>query len=138
MDVINNCKRKARKDHICDLCGDTIEKGSIYKYQFNKEGGDTWNFRAHDRCWHIAEELWEYIDPYDLMDEDNFKDGLNSFCREFICPDCMHYDKSDYDCCNLDHYFCIDKIEALLNDYYVKKEYNRNNPIFCKYYLIKR
>lgn len=81
IEIIHESRPKARKDYRCDACTFLFEidpcelgltfsekrevvkarqkrykilKGEIYVRQFNKDGGDTWTFRAipaiHDIC----------------------------------------------------------------------------------------
>ena len=49
MSVIKFKKCTARKDHICDLCGLPIHKGSKYLYRFVNDGG-VFEFKNHCHC----------------------------------------------------------------------------------------
>lgn len=138
MDIINECHRKARKDHVCDLCCETISKGDRYFYQFIRDGAENWSFKAHDRCEFLMHELWAYMDPYDLMDCDCFQEGIHCFCQEFICSNCEHFDNAYWNNCKEDNRYCIDKVVDMLTTYEVKCDRNLNNPIFCRWYLKKR
>ena len=70
-------------------------------------------------CNDVANILWEYIDPYEGMTEDDFYNGCRDFCRVFICKDCEYADKETYDEleCNLDKSYCLDKIVEKLKHY---------------------
>lgn len=68
MQVVSERILKARKSHICDLCGLRIEKGIKYNYDFIVEGGDAWGFKSHLDCNHLA-HIW--------FMEDDFNEGLD-------------------------------------------------------------
>lgn len=76
MEVITNVLRKANKPHKCELCGLVINKGEIYSYQFNKDGGDVWSFKAHCACVDLATNLNLYDDQDNGVTEEIFKDQV--------------------------------------------------------------
>lgn len=115
MDLIARRYRVARKEHCCDLCRDTIEKEQKYSYSFIKDGSDHWSFRSHLECDFVMNELWEYINPWDGMHDDEFIDGCRDFCRHMLCPRCENCDK--YGDCTVDEDFCFDKIVEVLKEY---------------------
>lgn len=138
MEIIQECMRKARKDYCCDLCDETISAGESYFYQFNKDGGETWSFRSHDKCKFLMKELWAYIDPWDMMDSDYFKEGLHNFCKQFICPNCSEQKDGYWNNCKADMPYCLDKVYNLLQTHYLRCERNYANPIFIKWQLVDR
>ena len=72
MEVISDRIIKARKSHRCGLCGKEIASGTLYRHQFNKDGGNVWTF----------------IDfgDYDGITNQEFNDALQSYAYE------KHYD----------------------------------------------
>lgn len=70
METISTKKVKAKKDHKCNLCDGVIEKGSSYRYQFNKQDSDVYAFKSHLSCEEIASHLKMFDDcDYGLTDE---------------------------------------------------------------------
>ncbi len=102
--------RIARKDHGCDYCGCLIRKGEEYKWSKNIWEGRIFEWHNHLACGRVASAIWDYCDPDDGMDEDQFQDGCAEVCRRFICPDCPEWDK-EYDDCMKDEPYCIDKMD---------------------------
>ena len=137
-EIINESRRRAKKIHICDLCHENINPGQSYFYQFLRDGGDLWEFKAHDSCEFIMKELWDYIDPYEYMDDIYYQEGVTSFCKQFICSECEHFNKEYFNNCDKEEGYCLSKVEQLLRKYEVHKERNYNNPIFVKWYLKAR
>jgi len=41
---------KARKTHICDLCGTRIPAGIHYVWEHTRDGGDCWDIKLHVGC----------------------------------------------------------------------------------------
>ena len=106
--------RTSRKNRICDYCGGSIEIGDRYCHQVNKETGECWAFNAHCECEFLATELYDFIDPWDGMTEDDFYDGVHEFCYRMICPNCASWD-DEYGECRQDQSYCTHKcIEKLL------------------------
>lgn len=90
IEIISEKDRKARKPHICDYCGGTIEAGEVYNHCVIK-GDDIYTWDAHIVCKSVASDLWDYIDPWEGMTADDFQEGCQEFCRTFICPDCKQW-----------------------------------------------
>jgi len=106
--------RTSKKERTCGLCGGKIHVGDRYSHQLNKEGSECWAFDAHCECQFICFELWEYIDPWDGVYEDDFIDGCHEFCHHMICPNCTSYIAEDNECLE-DESYCENKIiETLL------------------------
>lgn len=127
-ELIYKKDRKARKQHKCSYCNAFIEKGEIYEHSVLKYAGEIYDWDSHKECVFIARELWEYIDPWDGMTEDDFQEGCQEFCQTFVCPDCPHYDKECHECLK-DGYYCPDKIYEILQKYELvrKKEESGNH-----------
>lgn len=89
MEVISDRIIKARKSHRCGLCGKEIASGTLYRHQFNKDGGNVWTFNAHCECM----ELTGVIDfgDYDGITNQEFNDALQSYAYE------KHYDDAKDD-----------------------------------------
>lgn len=72
---------KARKDHICCECGETIKKGELYENVVGVWKGDFHNFKTCAPCARIREDFfcsW----TYGMLWED-----LYQFFFEQACPD---------------------------------------------------
>lgn len=109
VEIISDKDSKARKPHICDYCGETIEAGEVYNHCVIK-GDDIYTWDAHMVCKSVASDLWDYIDPWEGMTADDFQEGCQKFCRTFICPDCKQWE----DECEQGEPFCIQKIYDFL------------------------
>lgn len=120
-EILIDTKRKSRKSHICDYCGDVIQKGETYDYAKLKseysEGIYEW--KSHEKCSFIASQLWSYIDPDDGMTQEDFEEGCRDFCRVFLCPQCPDAD-NEVEECKLDKQYCIDKIYGHLQTHDLK------------------
>jgi len=80
METIFDTKRKARKEHICNYCGLTIQKGEVYDRQVNKDGGDIYTFISHQSCTELGIEI---IDRYNVDDGLTEYDFVSSVEDEF-------------------------------------------------------
>lgn len=118
-EILSESKRKARKPHTCNYCGEVIPKGEIYNHAKLK-ADDLYEWKSHERCSFIASELWNYIDPDEGMTESDFQEGCQEFCKAFICPDCTNAD-IEADDCNLDKIYCADKIYEYLQTHDFKR-----------------
>ncbi len=119
-ELIFSCERKARKPHICNYCGEKIEPGELYHHNTLKNDA-IYNWNTHKKCDFIAQELWNYIDPYDGMSGEDFQYGCADFCQQFICPDCPDWDKEAAECRN-DLDYCIHKIYDFLRTHEHKRK----------------
>ena len=125
-----NIKQKdvvARKQHTCDWCNGTIEKGETYHYQAFKFDGEFCEWHSHLACSRVASAIWDYVDPDDGMDENQFDEGCADVCQEFICHDCEHYSK-EFEECEKDEPYCIDRMDEFFKThelYAVREGYYR-------------
>ena len=101
--------RKARKDHRCDLCGKIIHKGETYVLSKNICDGTIYEWHEHKNCSEVCGAIWDYVDPDEGMDDQEFQDGSQEVCQRFICPDCSKYDNEAGECED-DLTYCIDKM----------------------------
>lgn len=136
-EILQEKDRKARKEHRCSYCGETIKKGEIYEYAKLKEDGKLYEWKNHKKCGFVARELWKFADPDDGMTEDDFYDACVLFCRKFVCPSCPNIDTSydEMDCIK-DKSYCIDKIYDVLQIYELYKD--RRDGWFNVWKLRKR
>lgn len=100
----------ARKQHKCDWCERVIEKGEEYERQKFKYDGEFCEWHAHLACSRVASAIWDYADPYDGMDSDQFDENCAEVCCRFICPDCENWNDEFHDC-ELDKSYCIDRMD---------------------------
>lgn len=80
--------KRARKDHICNYCGETIEAGSPYTREFLVNGGEHYEWLMHNECEKVANEIWEFVDPWDGMTDDDYQEGVRNLFECFICGKC--------------------------------------------------
>ena len=73
MIVISDDKRKARKRHVCNFCGEFIEVGEIYNIQTIKDD-DIYVWKSHGICYEFA------LDNQDLLLESDNIITQSSFC----------------------------------------------------------
>jgi hypothetical protein len=122
-ELISQSTQKARKAHECGLCCKGIAIGEEYKKQFLKYCGEVYGFKEHLQCNEIANRLWSFIDPDEGMTEEDFQEGCQSYCVQFICPHCEEWDKG-IDECKKDESYCLDKIQARLKTHGLRKVKN--------------
>lgn len=48
---------KAKKDHVCHICDETIHKGELYEYESGKYEGDFFSRHSHLACSKARDEL---------------------------------------------------------------------------------
>ena len=73
MIVISDDKRKARKRHLCNFCGGTIEVEESYNIQVIK-GDDIYTWKSHEICNKFA------LDNQNLLLESDNVITQSSFC----------------------------------------------------------
>lgn len=118
--IIEQKNKIARKLHRCDYCNELINKGEEYEYQKNIFDGDFYEWHTHLSCAHVASAIWNYCDPDDGMDDQQFQDGCQEVCQRFICPDCSKWDK-EYEGCIDDKSYCIDKMDEFFKTHELYK-----------------
>ena len=113
VELINQTIRKARKEHVCDYCLGSINKGEEYIRQCCKnEYSGIYTFKAHTKCQELVDYLLEenYVEP-DYLDADEFYTGIKEFLRDWICPKCENWNEELRECePEIDSIECIDKI----------------------------
>jgi len=50
MELLRESDKKARKNHICNVCGELIKKGDVYSSQTCVEDGEIITFKSHLDC----------------------------------------------------------------------------------------
>ena len=113
--------RKARKDHMCDLCGETIKKGEVYEWSKSIYDGTIYEWFIHKKCGIVSDAIWDYVCPDEGMTGQQFCDGCQEVCQIFICPDCPKYDKETEECED-DVTYCIDKMAEFFETHVLYRE----------------
>lgn len=68
--------RKARKNHICDLCGSIINKSEVYEAAVFKYDGEIYQWKNHSHCGAISIAL-------KMQDEEGVSSDI--FCEYIDC-----------------------------------------------------
>ena len=110
----------ARKEHTCDWCGNVIKKGEEYWRQKYIYDGDFYEWHSHLACSRIVSAIWDYCDPDEGMDEDQFQEGCAEVCGRFICPDCPEWN-NEYEDCNKDETYCLDRMDEFFKTHELYK-----------------
>ena len=84
---ISTTWRTARKAHTCNYCRRTIQPGERYEHYVGKYDGELYTWRAHEKCVFIAHEIWDYVDPDEGMNDDDFYEDE---CDESYCMDKLY------------------------------------------------
>ncbi len=50
-------KRKANKGHVCNYCGEIIEKGEYYYNSAHEYEGSVYTWKSHENCSKLLNEL---------------------------------------------------------------------------------
>jgi len=120
-EILAQRDRTAAKSHVCDYCGEEIQKGEVYDW--TKLSYDRWlyEWKSHKKCAYIASALWEYADPDEGMTEDDFQEACAGFCHDFVCPSCPSFNWETGEC-EKDRGFCTDKIYSLLQTHELRRD----------------
>ena len=93
----------AKKEHICELCGCTINKGQKYYRQTNVYDGRIYDWVEHEECREIASEL-------DMFGECDYDEGLSSDLFKEILNDYIYQEHIAEDWQGLTRYEEVCKI----------------------------
>lgn len=118
---LENKEVVARKQHYCDWCDGTIKIGEKYNRQKFIYDGEIYEWHSHLACSRLASAIWDYCDPDEGMDADQFCEGCQEICKRFICPDCKEWDK-EYGECEMDEPYCLDKMDTFFKTHELYKE----------------
>ena len=86
---------RAKKDHICHLCGKTIRKGREYIYEVSKYEGMVNDCRRHIHCDALADVYFGETGVTEYTDEEICEylcDKVCSRCPERETSDCSMWD----------------------------------------------
>nr|DAU56155.1 MAG TPA: hypothetical protein [Caudoviricetes sp.] len=83
MELIDESKPIARKEHICNLCSRKISKGQRYRRQFIRgDGGEIWSFKSHEECCELT-SIIDSSDYYEGFDCDVFEEAITNYVQEY-------------------------------------------------------
>lgn len=74
----------ARKEHECDLCGETIEKGEQYVHIVQSDSGNIFDNMYHIGCYDIVARYCRECDADDWYDEGLVLNDID----ERVCSSC--------------------------------------------------
>lgn len=93
MEFYNQSLPKARKDHVCEFCGQKIRKGDVYSYETGKYDGDMFVRKLCLVCKNILDEFCRE------SREDGFSwDEITDWLSDLYCHDCKHGRNQKDDC----------------------------------------
>lgn len=84
MESIRSNTHKARKNHICDYCGQFILKGNKYSRQVNKQDGYLYTWKNHFACEKLATKLKMYDHCDDGLTMDDFQEYISVEFDNFL------------------------------------------------------
>lgn len=117
MQALKTETHKARKEHHCGLCRGKINPGEKYIYQFIVDGGDSWDFKMHEKCGYISQKLWNWFDPDEGLTDDFFENDLPNYSHRFVCPHCECFNGEECSVEKNGGTDCIDRIYDRLQKY---------------------
>lgn len=83
MELIDETKSIARKEHICDLCSRKISKGQKYRRQFIRDdSGEVWSFKGHEECCELT-SIIDFSDYYEGVDCDAFEEAITNYVQKY-------------------------------------------------------
>ena len=83
MELIDESKPIARKEHVCDLCSRKICKGQKYRRLFIRDdGGEAWSFKGHEECCELT-SIIDFSDCYDGVDNYAFEEAITNYVQEY-------------------------------------------------------
>lgn len=93
LDFYNIKTPKARKEHKCDLCEGTIQKGETYCRFSGKYDGDMFDDKYHLVCREIINTYCEKTN-----NNEYHNDYIYDWLRDEYCLDCPHYNEDCEEC----------------------------------------
>ena len=93
LDFYNSKYVKAKKCHICDLCGGLIQKGEVYHRYAGKYDGDFFDDKFHKDCQKI---ISQYCEENNESEYDN--DSIQDWLHDKYCHECKHDEYNGGDC----------------------------------------
>lgn len=93
LEFYNQSQPKARKDHVCEFCGQKIHKGEVYSYETGKYDGDMFARKLCLACYNILNGFCR-----DSGEEEFDWWCVTDWLRDLYCCDCEHGANRDDDC----------------------------------------
>lgn len=93
LEFYNQSKPKARKDHVCEFCGQAIRKGEKYSYETGKYEGEMFARKLCLVCKNILDNFCN-----ESGDEEFSWDWITDWLCDLYCYDCEHGTKGKDDC----------------------------------------
>ena len=118
---------KAKKEHVCELCGRTIEAGERYKYISFKHDDDFFILKRCESCDLIVNR---YLD--ETGEGEYYDDDIAFWLQEEFCYNCEHGWHIDHskDDCNTSTFKCS-KILMAINMRY-EQEVKATDELFSE------
>lgn len=118
LEFYNKSQPKARKDHVCEFCGQAIRKGEKYSYETGKYEGEIFARKLCLVCKNILDEFGR-----DSGESEFEWYWITDWLSDFFCYDCEHGTKGKDDC-EMQPQNC-----PLIRSKFETKEYTQNaNP----------
>jgi len=85
MPTLNDTVRKARKDHVCFLCGEPIPAETQYVRRSGVEGREWWDCAMHRDCAEYAHDTFRPDDWESVMEGDVDREDVAEHMRKKRC-----------------------------------------------------
>ena len=90
MEVLSTTERKANKNHTCDFCYLTIQKGERYESQKIANDGTVYEWKSHFDCNRLTKELNMY-DNLGFYDEGLTGDDFQEIIMDYLTDNHIQY-----------------------------------------------
>lgn len=93
MDFYRQIQPKARKEYVCEYCGQKIHKGEVYSYETGKYDGDMFTRKLCLICENI-------LDKFARESRENEFDWwwVDDWLNDYHCAECEHGRNQKNDC----------------------------------------
>lgn len=92
MEFFNERLLKARKPHICEMCGREIKTGEIYRKETGVFYGEFFSRNLHNRCAEFEAEYCSNVENEFTWDE------IYDYIVQKNCSVCSHLDENEGIC----------------------------------------
>ena len=84
MDVIKTSQHKARKPHVCEYCGFSIQPGELYQRDFINNSGEVYEWKSHADCYELTGDLKMMDHADEGITADLFYECVNDYYNQEV------------------------------------------------------